>query len=136
VHQAIRSQLVRSCHDLSEGGLAVGVAEMAFAGGWGASIDLHAAPAELDEVENATRIAALLFAESNTRFVCEVPEQHREAFEALMKRNQIPCGAVGVVESSDRLRLTVTGTGTSPRLLIDVPIAELKSAWQAPLRWQ
>ena len=26
--------LVRSCHDLSEGGLAVAVAEMAFAGGW------------------------------------------------------------------------------------------------------
>ena len=34
--------LVRACHDLSEGGLAVAVAEMAFAGGCGRSVDLAA----------------------------------------------------------------------------------------------
>src|SRR5205807_8120493 len=39
VHEAIRRGLVRSCHDLSEGGLAVALAEMAFAGGVGADID-------------------------------------------------------------------------------------------------
>ena len=33
MHRAIRAGLVRACHDLSEGGLAVAVAEMAFAGG-------------------------------------------------------------------------------------------------------
>lgn len=33
VHRAIREGLVRACHDLSEGGLATAVAEMAFAGG-------------------------------------------------------------------------------------------------------
>jgi len=35
VHRAISSGLVRSCHDLSEGGLATAAAEMAFAGGLG-----------------------------------------------------------------------------------------------------
>ena len=40
LHQAIDAGLVRACHDLSEGGLAVAVAEMAFAGGFGAKIDL------------------------------------------------------------------------------------------------
>ena len=36
LHQAIYAGLVRACHDLSEGGLAVAAAEMAFAGGLGA----------------------------------------------------------------------------------------------------
>ncbi len=39
VHRAIHGGLVRACHDLSEGGLAVAAAEMAFAGGLGAQID-------------------------------------------------------------------------------------------------
>src|SRR5262249_39569168 len=62
LHEAIRRGLVRSCHDLSEGGLAVAVAEMAFAGGVGADVTgLRAATEGLpDEV--------LLFAESATRF--------------------------------------------------------------------
>src|SRR6185312_3382776 len=40
VHEAISRGLVRSCHDLSEGGLAVAVAEMAIAGGLGAFLAL------------------------------------------------------------------------------------------------
>ena len=40
VHRAIDEGLVRACHDLSEGGLAVAIAEMAFAGGLGAAIEL------------------------------------------------------------------------------------------------
>ena len=41
IHAAIESRLLRSCHDLSEGGLAVAAAEMAFAGGFGVEIDLR-----------------------------------------------------------------------------------------------
>ena len=44
VHHAIRAGLVRACHDLSEGGLAAAVAEMAFAGGLGAHVDVVKAP--------------------------------------------------------------------------------------------
>ena len=38
--EAIRRGMVRACHDLSEGGLAVAVAEMAIAGQLGVSLDL------------------------------------------------------------------------------------------------
>ena len=38
VHRAITAGLVRSCHDLSEGGLAVALAEMAIAGGLGVEV--------------------------------------------------------------------------------------------------
>ncbi len=44
VHHAISNGLVRACHDLSEGGLAVAAAEMAFAGGLGARLSLENLP--------------------------------------------------------------------------------------------
>ena len=68
MHRAIRGGLVRACHDLSEGGLAVAAAEMAFAGGLGARLQLDAMPAS-GELGDARRC---LFSESNTRFLCEV----------------------------------------------------------------
>ena len=45
MHRAIDAGLVRACHDLSEGGLAVAAAEMAFAGGFGAQVDAAMVPA-------------------------------------------------------------------------------------------
>src|SRR5262249_38947372 len=60
LHRAIQQGLIRACHDLSEGGLAVAVAEMAFAGGVGADLTniRGIADKETDEV--------LLFSESTT----------------------------------------------------------------------
>ena len=71
VHAAIVQGCVRACHDLSEGGLAVAAAEMAFAGGLGLSIDLSSVPNESELSEEIC-----LFAESNSRFLVEVPPQH------------------------------------------------------------
>ena len=59
---AMRAGLIRSCHDLSEGGLAVALAEMAIAGRLGATID------RLPTDDPTTS----LFAESTGRFVLEV----------------------------------------------------------------
>jgi phosphoribosylformylglycinamidine synthase len=62
LHEALRSGRVLACHDLSEGGLAVALAEMAIAGRLGLSIDTLPGP---DPV-------SALFSESSSRFVCEV----------------------------------------------------------------
>ena len=43
---ATEKGLVRSCHDCSEGGLAVAAAEMSFAGGYGMELDLSRVPVE------------------------------------------------------------------------------------------
>ncbi|HEY1068009.1 MAG TPA: AIR synthase-related protein, partial [Pirellulales bacterium] len=48
LHKAIKAGLVKSCHDLSEGGLAVAIAEMAFAGGLGATIHLAPVPHDVE----------------------------------------------------------------------------------------
>ena len=74
IHAAIKRGLLRSCHDLSEGGLAVALAEMAFAGGFGAAVTLTDVPRDADAASDFV----LLFSESPTRFVVEVrPESHR-----------------------------------------------------------
>ena len=105
LHGAIAAGLVRSCHDLSEGGLSVAVAEMAFAGGYGAEIDVNLAPQELIGLNEPARIVALLFSESNTRFVCEVTPENQVAFESLLRGTTCRTARIGSVQASDRLVL-------------------------------
>ena len=76
VHAAIKRGLLRSCHDLSEGGLAVALAEMAFAGGLGAR---RGAGATFPATPTRSSDLVLLFSESPTRFLVEArPECLRE----------------------------------------------------------
>ena len=91
VTKAIDSGLVKSCHDLSEGGLAVAAAEMAFAGGYGLELDLSKVPAKGIE-----RNDFMLFSESNSRFLIEVSEtRQRRNLKSLMKGK--PCAQIGKV---------------------------------------
>jgi phosphoribosylformylglycinamidine synthase len=125
IHKAIHAGVVRACHDLSEGGLAVAAAEMAFAGGFGAKISLNQV---LHDGEMSP--AALLFSESNTRFLCEVPPYRAHAFEALL--DGIPHAKIGEVNDSGRLQIVA---GDSGEILVDADLKTLKEAWQKPLRW-
>jgi phosphoribosylformylglycinamidine synthase len=124
MHFAIRGGLVRACHDLSEGGLAVAAAEMAFAGGLGASINLDAIAT--DEV--AKEPAIRLFSESNTRFLCEVPAERSSEFESVLA--SVQHARIGDVAAEPRLVVCAGGA-----TLIDVEVAKLKQAWQATFRW-
>jgi phosphoribosylformylglycinamidine (FGAM) synthase-like enzyme len=123
--QAIQRGLVSACHDCSDGGFGVAAAEMAFAGGFGMHLDLRAMPREPD----LTRDDTLLYAETASRFVVTVPLQHRQAFcEAL---HGCAIGEVGYV--LDTTRFVVIGL--REEVVIASDIAELKEAWQRPLRW-
>jgi phosphoribosylformylglycinamidine synthase subunit PurSL len=131
LHAAITRGLVRSCHDLSEGGLAVAVAEMALAGDLGAKVLLDKVP----RTEDTTHDAALLFSESPSRFVLEVRPEHAKSVAALFEG--LPFAALGAVTvpsaGSHQARLTYLGLEAST--VIDAPVAELKAAWQGPLKW-
>ncbi len=122
IHQAIASRLLRSCHDLSEGGLAAAAAEMAFAGGLGAKISLANVPHE-----GTLSAESLMFSESNTRFLCEVAKENAAAFEEAMFGLAHAC--IGEVTDSGRLEIVAN------QPLINVDLAALKEAWQKPLRW-
>lgn len=125
LHAAIDAGLVRACHDLSEGGLAVAAAEMAFAGGLGAKLDVESV---CWGSSSAKHSAALLFSESNTRFLCEVPLSHAAAFEAKLG-GEAPWSRIGEVVENGKLEIREGG-----KVLISSEISALKAAWQAPLK--
>jgi phosphoribosylformylglycinamidine synthase len=116
--------LVRACHDLSEGGLAVAAAEMAFAGGLGARLSLDAVLAG-DQVQET---AALLFSESNTRFLCEVRPPDAESFVQALAG--VPCAAIGAVADQPRFEVR-----RGEAAVIESAIDRLKQAWLKPLDW-
>lgn len=126
LHLAIAAGTVRACHDLSEGGLAVCAAEMAFAGGLGAKLDLDGAPCDVD----AAQETLLLFSESNTRFLCEVKPDQLTKFSELL--GDVPHAVLGEVTDSGRLEVT-SRNGISA--LISMEVEKLKAAWLAPLNW-
>lgn len=139
VHRAIAAGHVRSCHDLSEGGLAVALAEMAFAGGFGVEADLDEAisrglaTTDYDADERAAAealgaAATMLFAESNSRFLVEVAPDKESAFRDTL--GDIPSFRVGTVTENPRLTIRA---GNETR--IDSSLADLKEAWQKPLRF-
>jgi phosphoribosylformylglycinamidine synthase len=117
--------LVRACHDLSEGGIGVAAAEMAFAGGLGLAIHLGQVP--LGEVID--RDDYVLFSESNTRFLVEVTHEDRQQFEDMMAA--VDFAAIGQVTDKEKLEVY----GLNNEIVLSALIAELKEAWQRPLRW-
>ncbi|HEX3870932.1 MAG TPA: phosphoribosylformylglycinamidine synthase subunit PurL [Pirellulales bacterium] len=152
LHKAIDAGLVRACHDLSEGGLAAAVAEMAFAGNLGARVFLAQVPGA-DAFGVAAKQASshsyppqataiLLFSESNTRFLCEVRPDNLPAFEAAL--DGVPHALVGEVVNTGRLEiigLPVPTPAADPDepdenaapLVITADLAALKQAWQTEL---
>ncbi len=135
LHDAIRKGLVRSCHDMSEGGLAVAVAEMAFAGGLGAEITTNEVGIEIlpsdpdSNIELSYATAALLFSESNTRFVVEITPENVEQFKSTMGDIDVqPLGSV----ISDPLLTIEVGDNT----VIQSDLVTLKNAWLGTLDWK
>jgi phosphoribosylformylglycinamidine synthase len=120
LHESMRRGLVRACHDLSEGGLAAALAEMAFAGEVGA--DVAALPAGLSD-------AVALFSESTTRFVVEVRPGQEADLRACLA--DVPLLRLGTTVKEQRLRVV----GASGAWVVWTQLAELKEAWQKPLRW-
>jgi phosphoribosylformylglycinamidine synthase len=111
--EAMDKGLVRACHDCSDGGLAVAVAEMCISGRMGAEIDLSLMgdlPAEVK-----------LFSESNSRWIAEVQGAEAEAFEAIMGDAATPIG----ITKGDALVIK----GTDAR----IPVGELRAAWNDPV---
>jgi len=125
VHNVLRAGLARSCHDLSEGGLAVALAEMAFAGGLGVEASIAGVCPEAGDAVDA------LFSESQTRFVLEVPEEHADRVLSILQAGDAPALDIGRVAAEAHVRVT----STTGELLIDSRLADLKASWQSPLKW-
>lgn len=125
VSEAIQAGLIESCHDCSEGGLAVAMAEMAFAGGLGVDADVN----DIAASEDCKTGFAKLFSESNSRYVMEISEGN---FDKVMEIFAgLPFGKVGQVTDSGKVKIDDAGSN-----VIDLNISEIKEAWQKPLDWK
>ena len=125
---AITAGLVRACHDLSEGGLAVAAAEMAFAGALGMELDLAAVPIGPRAPAAQVPVAALLFAEHAGRFLVEV---HAESYDAFLRTvRDCPVGELGRLNATGRLVIRSGG-----RAVIDVDVPAAKAAWRGTFDW-
>ena len=120
VTKAIDLGLVSACHDLSEGGLAVAAAEMAFSGGYGLELDLRLVPAE-----GVARNDFLLFSESNSRFLVEVPSGCEKSFEEVM--GSVTHARIGKVTKGSRLRVY----GLDGSVVVDAAINDLLKNWKS-----
>jgi phosphoribosylformylglycinamidine synthase len=121
LHAAMQAGEVLACHDCSEGGFAVTLAEMAFAAERGLTADLARAPGA---ASLPGWVAA--FSESCGRFVCEVPAATAAAFAARFPADTAAViGSVGAVGDP----VTIASGGAE---LIAVGWAEAKRAWQRP----
>jgi len=90
VRTLIEQGLVRTCHDVSDGGLLVTVAEMAIAGGVGASIEIEAT------APSPAPLYAWLFGEDQGRYVIAVSPARADAIEREGGREGVPVRRIGV----------------------------------------
>ena len=110
---AMDKGLVRACHDCSDGGLAVAVAEMCISGDIGAEIDLSG----IEGLSEERR----LYSESNTRWIAEVKPENEKAFREIVGSDAIMIGKVG----GDSLKVDAAGIGLS--------VTDMRKAWSEPI---
>lgn len=121
---SIARRTVSACHDLSDGGLAVAVAEMCIGGRLGARIDLNKVP--VFQSMNATEV---LYSESASRLLVSVRPDLAPLFEAAFLGDAL-CVQIG--EVSDDTRLTITSGDT---ILCMEAVEDLVTAFKVTLNW-
>ncbi len=120
--KAIDLGFVKACHDLSEGGMAVAAAEMALASQHGVELDLRKMPAS-----RIGRNDFILFSESSSRFLVEVPENAKQLFENLMRGKT--CSEIGRITQKQSLSIRALDGSTA----IDASTSTLRHSWQEKL---
>lgn len=119
---AIRRGLVASCHDCSEGGMAVALAECCIGGSIGAEVSLGNGKGE-----GKLLPSQLLFSESAGRFIVSVKKKNERAFSSLMRG--VACQRIGTVKGG-LLRISVRGVHAA-----SASVDALSAAWKVTMGW-
>ncbi|GAB4222611.1 MAG: AIR synthase-related protein [Spirochaetales bacterium] len=141
LHEVIREGWVASCHDISDGGLAVAVCESALGGRLGATVVLdpgmvrfpdsevrNQGASPVDGPDNTVLVLLnLLFGEGGGRFVVSVKEEHRDPFEKAFQG--YPCYRIGRV-TGDPGVVFLWKSGGLETELFQVSLAEVEEAWK------
>ena len=118
--KAMDQRLIASCHDCSDGGIAVAVAEMCISGQIGAVLDTK----DIKDLASGKALSprVVLYSESNTRWIAEVSEENVEAFEKIMDGSAYPIGKTG------GKALSIRDSGAF------IELEDMRKAWSDPLR--
>lgn len=120
---AISECIIKSAHDISDGGLAIALAECCISNKDnqnGANIILN----------NDVRNDALLFGESQSRIICSLEENNLDILEKLAKENSVPIKNIGRV-GGDRLIISVRENNKNEnKILIDIGVSLMAEKWR------
>ncbi|MEQ9459457.1 MAG: AIR synthase-related protein [Phycisphaeraceae bacterium] len=123
VAKAIKRGMVRSAHDVSDGGLVVAAFEMAMGGRLGVKLDLAAL--------RGLPWPAACFGEGPSRYLLEVDADQLEAMMGYFIATGVDAAAIGMLDEGDRLVVT----GADGRLLISAAMDDLRGVWLGTLDW-
>jgi phosphoribosylformylglycinamidine synthase II len=142
LHRAINTDLVNSAHDLSEGGLAVALAECIIGGELGALINLdklqqnsekeaeeYVAPPSSQRI--ISRIDTLLFGEGPSRIIVSVPAEKKKQWEKLWA--DMTCIELGVVTDTANLVIECSLPGGPSKTVVQLEYSAMESAWKKAL---
>jgi phosphoribosylformylglycinamidine synthase len=121
VHRALGARCALAAHDLSEGGLGTAAVEMAIGGKLGVTLDLAKVP-----TSGPLRAEQLLFSESQSRFLLEVPPDRLDDLKANL--GDVPFAVLGEVTKDATVVVTHGG-----KELVRMAVSELEAAWKRPL---
>ncbi len=117
VLKTIRTGLVKAAHDVSKGGLAVALVEMAIQGGKGFSVDIARVPG------NVTRKDCLLFSESKSRFILETSPKNTSNILRRLKAAKVQSASIGRVQGKS------LDINSKDRQLIRLPLSGARDVW-------
>lgn len=149
ISKAIAQNLIESCHDCSDGGLAVALAESAFSGDVGIEVNLANVV-----VVGLLSNEKILFSESASRFIVSIKEENRKKFENLMNESKgINFANIGFVRKDKKFivkgnivkgnivkgnivkeNIVKGNEGKEEKEIINANIEELRNAWKKPLK--
>lgn len=107
--------IVKSCHDLSEGGLFVSISEMAFGGDLGVDVDL----CRMEKLRTDFK----LFSESNGRWLVEADPRNSEKLEKILPDAK----RIGKVTKEKEIRIS------DDRLRLTLSLDELRDLWNSAI---
>lgn len=116
--EAIEAGMVTSAHDISDGGLAVALAEAAMGHGLGAEIN----------IVTVLRRDEALFSESQSRFIITIKTQDLKKLEEKLRDHQIPYQLLGSVKG-EHLKITI-----NHEEVVNLPVKEMEQAWRGALQ--
>ncbi|MBX9667384.1 MAG: hypothetical protein K2X93_07180 [Candidatus Obscuribacterales bacterium] len=129
VFDSIQDRLIQSAHDLSEGGLAVALAECSIGSGLGADIDL-----DMYLKHQGSTVEQGLFGEGPAKLLITIKQIDLAKFNARLNMPGISCITLGQVTTDARLLVSAPGSvpeGDGPWL--DLTIEKMRKAWSSPL---